>query len=102
MEAAYNIHEVLSMMANAGDEPFQIVFVKSTGKEQGGLKKTLAYYGAPNPKDRQAPTATQQGRAQRKHHVDGGAIPLTEAGTRRMLTPRIDHIIGFRGRKIYR
>lgn len=99
---AYNIHEVLGMMANMGDQAFRIEFVKSTGKDQGQIKKTLAYYGAPNPKDRQAPTALQQqGRAPRRAHIDSGTIPLTEFGSRKMLTPRIDHIISFNNHKVY-
>lgn len=99
--AAQSIHEVLSQMSNMGDQAFQIEFIKSTGKEQGEVKRCLCFYGAPNPKDRQAPTALQRGRGPRKLHIESGTIPLTEAGTRRMLTPRIDHIIGFRGQKVY-
>lgn len=100
-DAAYHINEVLAEITRAGDQAFQIEFVKATGKEQGELRQALAYYGAPNPKDRQAPTAAQRGRGQRKLYVDAGTIPLTEAGTRRMLTPLISHITGFQGRKVY-
>jgi hypothetical protein len=94
------ISQVLAEIAQARDQPFLLEFVKATGKEQGQIRRAMCYYGAPNPKDRQAPTSGQQGRL-RKTHLDSGTIPLTEVDSRRLLTPLISHIIGFNGRKVY-
>jgi hypothetical protein len=98
---AININEALSRMAEAGDQPFRITFVRATGKEIGSIREAMCYYGAPNPRDRQAPTEGQKGQGRRRHK-ESGSIPLTEVGTRHLLTPLISHLLTFEGRKIYR
>jgi len=94
-----SIQEALARMSDAGDKPFKISFVRSTGKNAGSIKDTMAYYGAPNPKDRQAPTLGEQ-RKKRKTHYESGSVPLTEVSNRQLLTPLISHIISFQGAKV--
>jgi hypothetical protein len=93
------IQEALARMADAGDKPFKLSFVRSTGKTAGSIKETMAYYGAPNPKDRQAPTLGEQ-RKKRRTHSETGSVPLTEVSNRQLLTPLISHIIYFQGKKV--
>jgi len=95
-----SIQEALARIADAGDKPFKIGFVRATGKEAGSIKETFAYYGAPNPKDRQAPTLGEQNRKKRMLHTESGTIPLTEASSRKLITPLISHIIHFQGKKV--
>lgn len=92
--------EMLASIAASGEVPFRIVFVKATGKEEGQMKQATCYYGAPNPKDRQAATGGETGRKARTSHLESNAIPLTEFGSRRMLTPFISHIIQYNGKKV--
>lgn len=92
--------EMLARIAESGERPFRIVFVKGTGKEEGQLAEKVCYYGAPNPKDRQAPTKGELKRKERATHLESNALPLTEFGTRNMLTPWISHIIKFNGKKV--
>ncbi len=94
-----SIQQALAMMSEAGDKPFRISFVRATGKTAGSIKECLAYYGAPNPRDRQAPTMGEQGR-KRKTHYESGTVPLTEVSSRQLLTPLISHIISFRNLKV--
>lgn len=94
-----SIQEALARMADAGDKPFKLSFVRSTGKNAGSIKETMCYYGAPNPKDRQAPTLGEQ-RKKRALHVESGTIPLTEVSSRQLLTPLISHIIYFQNAKV--
>lgn len=94
-----SIHQALAQMSEAGDRPFRISFVRSTGKNAGSIKEALCYYGAPNPRDRQAPTQGEQGR-KRKTHYESGTVPLTEVSSRQLLTPLISHIIYFHGNKV--
>jgi len=99
---AISIHEVLSQMAEGGDKPFKIAFVRSTGKQAGSVKECFAYYGAPNPKERNRIAQTVGAtRKVRKRHVESGTVPLTEVSTRNLITPLISHIIGFQGKKVY-
>ncbi len=92
--------EMLARIAESGERPFRITFVKGTGKEEGQIAEKVCYYGAPNPKDRQAPTQGELKRKERATHLESNAIPLTEFGTRRMMTPWISHIIKFNGKKV--
>jgi len=94
-----SIQEALARMSAAGVTPFKISFVRSTGKAAGTIKACMAYYGAPNPKDRQAPTLGEQ-RKKRKTHYDSGTVPLTNVSDRNLLTPLISHIIYFQGAKV--
>jgi hypothetical protein len=100
--SAISIHEVLAQMADAGDRPFKVEFVRSTGKQAGSVKECFAYYGAPNPKERgRTAGAVGVNRKVRKRHVESGTVPLTEVSTRNLITPLISHIIGFNGKKVY-
>jgi len=99
--SAISIHEVLAQMADAGDKPFKVSFVRSTGKQAGSIKECFAYYGAPNPKERSRNTLPVNFRKIRKRHVESGTVPLTEISTRNLITPLISHIIGFQGKKVY-
>lgn len=92
--------EMLAKIAASGERPFRITFVKGTGKNEGQLSEKLCYYGAPNPRDRQAPTAGEKKRQERTSHLESNTIPLTEFGTRVLLTPFISHIILFNGQKV--
>lgn len=94
-----SIQEALARIADAGEKPFKIGFVRATGKEAGSIKETYAYYGAPNPKDRQAPTLGEQLK-KRRLHTESGTIPLTEASSRKLITPLISHIVAFNGKKV--
>lgn len=99
MENGISIQEALARIADSEDKPFRLSFVRSTGENAGTIKEVTAYYGAPNPKDRSAPV--RKDRSKRKLHVESGTIPLTEVGTRRLLTPMISHIIEFNGKKVF-
>lgn len=92
--------EMLAAITESGENPFRIRFVKATGKEAGAIREAVCYYGAPNPKDRQAPTKGQQKRKVRTSHLENNAIPLTEFGSRKLLTPFISHIIYFNQKKV--
>ncbi len=92
--------EMLARIVESGDVPFRLVFVKGTGAEEGQLAEKVCYYGAPNPRDRQAPTGGHSNRKDRATHLESNTIPLTEFGSRRMLTPWISHIIKFNGKKV--
>lgn len=93
--------EMLASMAESGERPFRIVFVKGTGKDEGQLSEKLCLYGAPNPRDREAKTAGEKKRKERTTHLESNTIPLTEWGTRHLITPFISHIISYNGRKVY-
>lgn len=98
-----HIHEVLATLAQGGDRAFLIEFVRaadSKNGKKGSIRRAHVYFGAPNPRDRQNPAANVV-KMKRKKHFDSNSIPLTEAGSRRMLTPFISHLISFDGRKIY-
>lgn len=92
--------EMLARIAEAGDKVFRISFVRATGKDAGSIREANCYYGAPNPKDRQAPTQGEQKRKERASHLESNALPLTEFGSRQLLTPMISHIIEFNGKKV--
>lgn len=92
---------MLALIASSGEKPFKLVFVKGTGKDEGQLSEKLCLYGAPNPKDREAKTSGERKRKQRTSHLESNTIPLTEVGSRHLLTPFISHIISFNGRKVY-
>lgn len=96
-----HINQVLALMAESGDRPFRLSFVRATGKTRGSIRAAVCYYGAPNPKDRQAPTEGQK-RKKRSTHLESGTVPLTEAGSRALLTPLISHILTFEGKKVYK
>lgn len=104
MAATISYAEALFKIENSGSQPFRLTFVKSTGKDRGDEREAIAYYGAPNPRDRQAGLATPPDphRKIRKTHRESGTIPLTEAGTHRLLTPRRDHLTALNGQKIMR
>lgn len=100
-----SIQQALALMSEAGDKPFKIGYVRSTGKSAGSVKEVFCYYGAPNPRDRQAPTRSQRTangftRKDRATHLESNTVPLTEAGNRQLLTLRISHIISFQGKKV--
>lgn len=90
-------HQMLSAMREFGDQPFRISFVRATGKNKGSIKNAVCYYGAPNPRDRSAPTTAQRTRPK---HVEIGTIPLTEFEGKRYYTPLITHILYFEGKKV--
>ena len=92
--------EMLAQIVASGEVPFRIVFVKGTGADEGQLTSKTCYYGAPNPRDRQAATGGASSRKDRATHLESNTIPLTEFGTRLMQTPWISHIISFNGKKV--
>lgn len=102
-----HIHEVLATLSQGDDRAFLIEFVRAadgSGGSKGSIKRAHVYFGAPNPRDRQRPPSAVNpppSAVNRKKHFDSNTIPLTEAGSRRMLTPFITHLIKFDGRKIY-
>lgn len=100
MQKTISKSEMLALIAASGEVPFRIVFVKGTGREEGQLSEKVCYYGAPNPKDRQAHTQGELRRKERVTHLESNSIPLTEFGSRRMLTPFISHIVLFNGKKV--
>lgn len=91
---------MLSKIVESGEVPFRIRYVKATGKNAGQIDFRNAYYGAPNPHPVANMTAQPTARKARKNHLDSNAIPLTEFGTGRMLTPFISHIIEFNGKQV--
>ena len=100
------LDEALAKMVESGDRPFRITFVRGTGKDAGSVREATCYYGAPNPTDRQAQPAASLNksgdpRKARQSHMESGTIPLTEFGSRKMLTPFIFNILTYNGRKIY-
>lgn len=95
-----SLDEVLARMAEADGKPFRLRFVRATGKNIGSIADKMCYYGAPNPRDRQATPAANAQRAERKTHLESDTIPLTEFESKKMLTPLICHLIGFNGAKI--
>lgn len=104
-----SLDEALSKMVESGERPFRITFVRGTGKDAGSIREAVCYYGAPNPTDRQAQPAASvnkggpehSGRKKRDSHLESGTVPLTEFGTRKMLTPFIFNLLTFNGHKIY-
>lgn len=92
--------QMLAEVVESGERPFRIHFVRATGKQAGQIREAVCYYGAPNPKDRQAPTMGEQRRKARTSHLESNTLPLTEFGSRQLLTPFISHIITFNGRKV--
>lgn len=97
-----SIQEVLAKMADAGDRPFRIGFVRAKGKNAGAIKEVTCYYGAPNPKPRRnAAAGTGTKRKPRATHLESGTVPLTEVATRRMMTPMISHIILFNNKPVF-
>lgn len=98
--SALSIQEVLAQMADAGDKPFKVAFVRSTGKFAGSVKECFCYYGMPNPRERIQSTGGGN-RKKRRLHIESGTVPLTEASTRKPITPLISHIIQFNGKKVY-
>lgn len=92
--------EMLAAITESGERPFRLRFVKATGKNAGQIREAVCYYGAPNPKDRQAPTTGEQRRKPRTSHLESNTLPLTEFGKRTLLTPFISHIIYFNGKKV--
>lgn len=91
--------EMLSIIVESGEKPFRIQFVKATGKDVGRISEKICYYGAPNPRgDRKPVTSTD--RTPRKSHLESNALPMTEFGTGRMVTPFISHIINFNGKQV--
>lgn len=97
--------EMLSRIVESGETPFRLRFVKATGKDCGQIADKVCYYGAPNPipkSGRISPPLEGPGQARkpRKSHLESNAIPLTEFGTNKMLTPFISHIIAFNGKQV--
>lgn len=91
---------MLSQIVESGNRPFRLHFVRGTGKNIGQIREALCYYGAPNPKDPQAPTDGEKRRKARVEFIHSNQIPLTEFGTRQLLTPFISHILTFNGKKV--
>lgn len=94
--------EMLSRIVASGEIPFRIRFVKATGKDAGQIAEKVCYYGAPNPhpKGDARTAASAIARAPRRSHLESNAIPLTEFGSGRMLTPLLSHIIAFNGNQV--
>jgi hypothetical protein len=96
-----SIHQVLSQMAEGGDKPFEIVYVKSQGRERGDLRRMICYYGAPMRRLSESESGkVRETRKARMTHLESGTIPLTDAQSNELRTPRISHIIEFNSQKV--
>lgn len=92
--------EMLAKIVESGEVPFRLKYVKATGKNAGKIDFRNCYYGAPNPHPKGNKPVQPVQRKSRKSHLESNAIPLTEFGTGRMLTPFISHIIEFNGKQV--
>lgn len=92
--------EMLARIVESGNEPFTIKYVKATGKDVGAIRIKRCYYGAPNPHPKGDAPVVAPPKGSRKTHLESNTIPLTEFGSRKMLTPFISHIIEFNGQQV--
>lgn len=102
--SAIHLHEVLSRMQSNPGEPFTLEFVRALdgrGGNKGSIKKGRYYFGAPNPRDRQAPKPIGH-RQPRRTNLESNTIYLTDLESKQLTTPHLSHLLTYNGRKIYR
>jgi len=101
-----SIDQALLHIKSSGGEPFNLVFVRGSGKRRGSIKIVRCIYGVKNPRDPGESINQENTKAQariymeKKSWKENGQIPVVELETGRMITPLISHIIGFNEYKI--
>jgi hypothetical protein len=88
---------MLEALAKGGDVPHRVTYIIAQGKHQGDKREYVVTYGAPNPK---AITPGVPKAPAKKRNLQGGLLPFTEFGTRRLLSLFTFNIIMFDGKQV--